>query len=366
MANTPLLGYVVPGGITKRDEPAPLAFDFTVVKNPSEVSARDLGDHFKNKRNTFSASLANFHDIYYQLDLYLGSDKQMNSVIIDTGSSDLFVPSTSFSPNTSTTSHDTGTSYGARYIDGTIARGEYYLDTLQFDSGVILSNFQFGVNHYSGLGILGLGNRERETVHQKYDNLPWALHNAGVTPKASYSLYLDPDHGAGVVIFGGVDTAKYDGCLTKYPVHTPGQDLTINLESIKVSGKEITINSPYALDSGTSLGYLDQETMAEFDVLFNTTVVNQGGVEYRTTSCDQPSDQYVAFEFGANTISVPYSDMVVDDGDGTCMFGFAYLDGKQILGDVFLRKAYVYFDLSEQTISLAQSAPGNASNIVSV
>ncbi|GEQ68971.1 hypothetical protein JCM33374_g2641 [Metschnikowia sp. JCM 33374] len=353
-----VLGYVVPESNTKRNEPAPLALDFAVVTHP--------GSDTKNKRDAFGETVANYRDLCYQMKIYLGSNKKKTVVLIDTGSSDLFVPSTEYSPKKSRFSQKTGLSYGTTYIDGSVARGEYYLDTLQFKRGITLSNFQFGVNQGGGMGVLGIGNREGVKAEQQYDNLPWALHKAGITPKASYSLYLYPDYGSGVVIFGGIDTAKYLGSLTKYPIHDRGKKLTINLQSITVAGKKIPIDSPYCLDSGSTLGFLGKKVMAELDILFNTTIEKGKHLGRRTTSCHQPPDKYVEFDFGGSTISIPYADMIIDMGRGKCALGFAYYKGYQILGSVFLRKAYVYFDLSEQTISLAQSSPGKASNIVGI
>jgi cathepsin D len=60
------------------------------------------------------------------------------TVVFDTGSSDLFVPSTDcdstcsghteYDPSSSSTSHDTGDNYSLGYLDGSTLSGEEYTD----------------------------------------------------------------------------------------------------------------------------------------------------------------------------------------------------------------------------------------------
>lgn len=58
-------------------------------------------------------------------------------------------------------------------------------------------------------GVLSIGNRNTEATSQEYENLFWALANGGITPKASYSFFLDLEHGLGSLIFGRTDSDKY-------------------------------------------------------------------------------------------------------------------------------------------------------------
>ncbi|OBA21310.1 acid protease [Metschnikowia bicuspidata var. bicuspidata NRRL YB-4993] len=362
-----VFGYSI-SEIEKPEAPAPLKFDFSIEKKIGDLSARDFwtqNGKRKNKRDEVAVLIHNVQDIYYMLNVYLGSNKQSNYVVIDTGSSDLWVPSSGYDAKTSTTSEDTDIPFGIMYIDGSVAQGEYYKDSFLFGtSESILDSFQFALSNASGPGILGIGNKAQEVATLKYDNFPWALQNAGITPKASYSLYLNPNSDSGVVIFGGIDTEKYDGCLSKYPVYDSGNDLSINVESVYMGEKEIEINSPYSIDSGTSLGLVGQELMDELDIIFDATVVEMDGTSYRVISCTQPDDQYVVFNFGANEILISYADLVLKNDDDSCILGLAYFEGYQVLGDVFMKHAYVYFDLTDQTIALAQAVSSEKSNII--
>lgn len=362
-----VFGHYVPD-IQTRNTPAPLSFDFTVENTYGDLSAREFWaqeNAKKAKRDGFAEVINNVQDIYYMMNIYLGSNKQKNYVVIDTGSSDLWVPSSGYSQNTSSTSQDTGKFFGIRYIDGSLSQGKYYRDSLHFEgSSSALSNFQFAVSSNGGPGVLGLGNKALEVARDKYDNLPWALQKSGITPKASYSMYLGRETGSGVVIFGGIDTEKYEGCLTKYPVLTNARDFDLNVLSISFGGNQVPINSAYTLDTGTSLCYVGADLLSVIDVAFNTTVVDEGGVFYRMVDCTQPTDQHMVFDFGLNKISISYADLVLHNDDGTCLLGLAYANGNQLLGGPFLRSAYVYFDLTDQTISLAQAQYSDASKII--
>ncbi|OBA22791.1 acid protease [Metschnikowia bicuspidata var. bicuspidata NRRL YB-4993] len=350
--------------------PAPIALGFSVLKTVGNITAKEFWSQHsaeRAKRDGYPIPIVDYRDISYRLDVYLGSDAQKSTVNLDTGSSDLWVYSSDYDPSTSSTSKDTGDAFSIGYLDGTSSAGEYYLDTLKFSTpNPVLSSFQFARStSSSAYGVLGIADRNQERALSEYDNLPWALQAAGITPKASYSLFLGAEGGSGTVIFGGIDTEKYVGNLTKYSAQKSRGALAVNLQTMLVNGKTLSVDAPAILDSGTSLGLLPLEYMSELDSVFDTTVYTQGSIEYRLVSCDQPSDKYLDFDFGNNTIQIAYSDMVYHQGNDECLLGFGSYGSYMIFGDVFLRQAYVYYDLSDLTISLAQASYSSSSNIIS-
>lgn len=359
-------GLAVPN-VEKRASPAPLKLDFTVDRK-TNLTAHLLRH---SKRGTYPEVITDVGDVSYNLNILLGSNDQVSNVMIDTGSSDLWVTSQSYNPNSSSTSEDTGNPFSIQYADGTSENGELYLDTLSFDpsDAPTVNNFQFALiqsNDNLNGGVLGIGDRNTEATSQEYDNLPWALADNGITPKASYSLFLGPDNGQGSLIFGGIDTDKYQGQLQKYNIDTSGgPGLFVNVENISVNGKSFSSNSPYLLDSGTSLGFIQDDVQKYLDSIFKPTMVQEGDITYRQVSCNQPTDKYIEFNFGQNTISLSYADAITNDGNGQCLLGFTSYNNYNILGDVFLRKAYVYYDLTDKTISLAQAQYSTSSNIIS-
>jgi hypothetical protein len=118
---------------------------------------------------------------------------------------------------------------------------------------------------------------------------------------------------------------------------------------------------PVLLDSGTSLTYLPTNIFNEFAKVFNA--VDSSGeliidCSFKTTQ----SRGYVAFTFGDSsgmaTINVPIDELILAiPGDSkNCLLGVMEgSDDTYILGDVFLRSAYVIYDLTHNQIGLAQA-----------
>jgi len=115
------------------------------------------------------------------------------------------------------------------------------------------------------------------------------------------------------------------------------------------------------LDSGSSLTYLPTSIFRLFAQAFNA-VDTQGELiidcGYKTTQ----SRGYVAFTFGDSsssvTINVPIDELIQPiPGDSTnCLLGVLEgSDSTYVLGDVFLRSAYVVYDLTHNQIGLAQA-----------
>ncbi|OBA22825.1 acid protease [Metschnikowia bicuspidata var. bicuspidata NRRL YB-4993] len=257
-----------------------------------------------------------------------------------------------------------GILFEIEYIDNSLYEGKFFMDTLRFGlDGHSLKHFQFGVSNTSDPGILGLGSKSLESATTEYDNLPWTLQKAGITSKACYSLYLNPDRESGSIVFGGIDTAKFSGRLKEYPIYGGASDLAIYLSSLIIGDKVIPVESPYAFDSGSSIGFVGKELMYALDMIFKATIKEEEGIGYRFVDCKQPDDIYLVFSFDDNNISIPYADLILPK-DGFCILGLAYFNDYQILGHVFMRHTYMYFDLTENTISLAQALFSKKSNII--
>jgi hypothetical protein len=97
-------------------------------------------------------------------------------------------------------------------------------------------------------------------------------------------------------------------------------------------------------------------------------IYNSVGAQYdsqqRTAFVDcslANSDATLDFTFSSPTIRVSMNELVIvagyDRGQPVCIFGISPAEGNTpVLGDTFLRSAYVVYDMSANTISLAQTA----------
>ena len=134
---------------------------------------------------------------------------------------------------------------------------------------------------------------------------------------------------------------------------------------------------PALLDSGTTLTYLPQDTFASL-------VQITGAVEDPNYGWILPCSEFsytgtLDYSFGGQggpTISVPFSEVVnplldnngnpVTDSQGNaiCQFGINPQSSDQpvVLGDTFLRSAYVLYDLDSQLIALAQTVFNSSSS----
>lgn len=98
-------------------------------------------------------------------------------MLIETGSSDLWVSTDACNPFDSSTSEDTGSPFSIKYADGTTENGQLYLDTLSFkpSNAARVEDFEFALIQSSELrgngSVLGIGDRYTKTTGQEYDNL---------------------------------------------------------------------------------------------------------------------------------------------------------------------------------------------------
>lgn len=349
------------------------AFAFSrgdVIKTKS-VSAFKLGFDVEKgtrsgsitKRDETHVTLTNRGDAY-TVKVLFGSQKSEGHVLIDTGSSDLWIKTTSsggvYDPAGSSTHKDLNEPFAIYYVLGN-ATGNYVEDTIYLgDESTKIDNFQFAAANSSALieyqGLLGIGFSGGESTKSKYPNLAYALKSLGYIDKVGYSLYLnDINATTGTILFGGVDKAKYEGDLVTVSVASP-QSLRVAVNSVSIGGHNYSKSFNGLLDSGTTYTYLP-------DALVEIIKSELGDL-----SGPGSPDKFLEFAISNTVIRVPYSDLVDQDEDGEWFLavGYHHDDSTATLGDNFLRHAYVVYDLEDETISLAGAKYTEATNIVSL
>lgn len=396
-------GLVVPSNedsvaLDKRS-PGFLKLDFTVARGQGKESLNLTSTnkpyfvyHEKSKRATGEPEVTLINEkTFYATDLEIGSNKQAVTTLIDTGSSDLWVVDKSakcqvtetgqsstycyeygvYDHTKSSSYHSLGSKFSIEYVDGTSSTGTWVKDDVYFAGTTTgVTQLQFGdvTTTSSGFGVLGIGYEANESTNTEYPNLPVLLKTQGVIAKTAYSLYLaQEDATSGSVIFGGIDQAKYLGSLITLPV-TSSRELAIHLGSVAINGKTISANLNPVLDSGTTLTYLPTKIVASIASALSGTADSSVGY---IINCNQPSNKYLTFNFDSGaTINVPLSELAIDlyltNGQKYqyCALGVFATSSTPILGDNFLRSAYVAYDLDDNTISLAQVKYTTAENIV--
>ncbi|OCK98072.1 acid protease [Cenococcum geophilum 1.58] len=378
-----------PANIYERDNTDGfVAFPVQAIDRTSQPSFR--------RRQAASPLTNKFTGTFYQITLSIGSNSQNVSVQLDTGSSELWVnpdcttaPTVKlqnfceslsrYNPATSTSSNNLGDNFELAYGKGEVD-GVYYTDDIKVGSSTIKGQ-QFGVASDSidlGTGILGVG---LHTPEFNYPSFIESLAAQGQTKSVAFSLDLrSVDEDFGSVIFGGIDTKKYKCDLAKSSIipasQAPGDypRYWIYLTGIgqTVPGQS---SKSYALPSGNSKGlpvFLDSGgTLSSIPAsLFTAIGQDYPGARLDSTGtlydvpCNAPSGS-IDFTFGGKTISVAYSDFIWNT-DGTCFLGIkSEPSGEYVLGDSFLRAAYVVYDVDNQNLWLDQ-ADECGSNVIAI
>ncbi|KAL7815579.1 acid protease [Trichoderma gracile] len=337
----------------------------------------------------------NRSDVSYYAQLNIGTPPQTVYAQIDTGSFELWVnPNCSnvqsadqrfcraigfYDPSSSSTADVTSQSARLRYGIGS-ADVTYVHDTISLpgsgSSSKAMKAVQFGVadtsvDEFSGILGLGAGNG----INTEYPNFVDELAAQGVTATKAFSLALGSKaEEEGVVIFGGVDTAKFHGELAHLPI-VPADDSPDGVARYWVKMKSISLTPPadgtdnnnngkpvafpqtsmtVFLDSGSTLTLLPPALVRQIASALGSTQTDESGffvVDCALTSQDGTID----FEFDGVTIRVPYAEMIrqVSTLPPHCYLGMMGSTQFALLGDTFLRSAYAVFDLTSNVVHLA-------------
>ena len=341
---------------------------------------------------------------------------------IDTGSSDFWIntpdsvqctqrscPLGTYSANASTTSKYLNSNFIASYVIDGNATGDFITDDVSF-SGVTVKGLEMGVGYNStclaniwgvsfpvGEAIVAYQPNGTLNTAGMYNNSVPQMVSQGLIQSPTYSLWMnDVAASAGTILFGAIDTAKFQGPLQVLPIVTDPASgkldaLMVNVTSISLStggGVPLTVNAtefPQAavLDTGTPTITVPTDVFTNIASQLNVTVV-QG-----VALCDcalANSSATVDFGFAGLNISVPLKSIVVVPTavdlelfahtsqqlpPGTCIFGIDPLStgnfGNMLLGDSFLRSAYVVYDLANSQIGMAATNFNpKGSNIVEI
>ncbi|KAK4169245.1 putative aspartic-type endopeptidase opsB [Cladorrhinum sp. PSN259] len=344
------------------------------------------------RRGSLEVGLDNEETLYF-INSTVGTPPRSVRLHLDTGSSDLWVntPASSlcsqnsqpcryagtYNANSSSTYEYIGSYFNISYVDGSGASGDYVSDTVSF-GGQKINRLQFGIGYSSSnsQGILGIGYPLNEVQVGRaglrpYKNLPAQMVEEGLIQSNAYSLWLnDLDANKGNILFGGVDAEKYHPPLMSLPVESEAgvyAEFMITLTKLTLGNKRIGGNLALAvlLDTGSSLTYLPDTMVQE--------IYNAVGAQYDSDAnaayvpCSLANDKTrLNFTFTSPTISVEMNELVLDlitssgqrptfsNGVTACLFGIAPAGtGTNVLGDTFLRSAYVVYDLANNLISLA-------------
>ncbi len=192
-----------------------------------------------------------------------------------------------------------------------------------------------------------------------------------------------PDASSGSILFGGIDTKKYQGELTRIEIYPTQRNPTLytafmvaltSVEANSPSGQDTLTSEkfpiPVVLDSGTTLSYLPTDLATQLWKEVNAKYAPEFDVAVLPCNA-RNSKGYFSFGFaGPNgpRINVTMDELVLDltsgqapvftsgsyKGQDVCQFGIQnFTTAPYLLGDTFLRSAYVVYDLVNNEIGIA-------------
>ncbi|BGP18204.1 hypothetical protein JCM10213_007832 [Rhodosporidiobolus nylandii] len=319
--------------------------------------------------------LSNYLNAQYFSEITLGTPPQSFKVVLDTGSANLWVPSTrcssiacflhsKYDAKQSSTYKANGTEfkiqYGSGSLEGVISNdvmtiGDLTVKGQDFAESTNEPGLAFAFGKFDG--ILGLAY---DTISVQHVVPPfYNMLNQGLLDSPVFAFWLGKDPLQGEATFGGLDPAHYTGKVDYVPVRRKGY-WEVELEKVKFGEEELELeNTGAAIDTGTSLIALptDIAELINRDIGAKKSWNGQYTVECSTVKSLPP----LTFYFGGKPYTLQAEDYILEV-QGTCMSSFQGLDIPApmgpiwIVGDVFLRKFYTVYDLGRNAVGFAESA----------
>jgi len=318
----------------------------------------------------------NFMNAQYFAEVSVGNPGQKFKVVLDTGSSNFWVPSsecrsiacflhTKYDHSTSSTYQKNGTKFAIKYGSGDV---EGYMSQDRVDlAGMTIKDHLFAeVTSEPGLafafgrfdGILGLGF-ERISVNHVQPPF-YAMVEQGLLDEPVFAFYLNSDdkEDKSEVVFGGIDKDHYTGDMVKIPVRRKAY-WEVNLDAIKFGDdKAEMVKTGAILDTGTSLIALPS-TLAE--LLNKEMGAKKSFSGQYTVECEKRDVlPDLTFTLNGNDFAISAHDYILEV-QGSCISALMGMDFPEpvgplvILGDAFLRRWYSVYDLGEAKVGLARA-----------
>ncbi|GAB5589502.1 aspartic proteinase precursor [Umbelopsis nana] len=337
---------------------------------PFQVEADGSANH--------GVPLSNYMNAQYYGEIEIGTPGQTFSVVLDTGSSNLWVPSTHcnsiacflhrrYDSTKSSTWKENGTEFAIQYgtgsLEGFISNdvlkfGDLTVKEQDFAESVKEPGFTFALGRFDGILGLGYDRISVKGVVPPFYNIV----NRKLVDKPVFSFWLNDDsdgeENGGEMIIGGVDKNHYSGDIHWSDVRRKGY-WEIELENIKFGDEYLDLDPiGAAIDTGSSLMALPS-TLA--DMLNKELGAKKNFAGQYVLDCNTVQDlPEFCLKFNGKDFCLDPEDYILNVQD-QCISGFMGLDIPEpagpiwIVGDVFLRKYVSVYDLGNDRVGLAKA-----------
>jgi len=346
------------------------------IRPTSHVDEMFKDTAIHDQKGDRTVPVSNFLNAQYFSEITIGTPPQTFKVVLDTGSSNLWVPSsecgsiacylhTKYDSSSSSTYKKNGTSFEIRYGSGSLSGfvsqdvmtiGDLKIKDQIFAEATEEPGLAFAFGRFDG--ILGLGF---DTISVNKIPPPfYSMIDQGLLDEPVFAFYLgDTNNGESdesEAIFGGINEDHYTGKITTIPLRRKAY-WEVDLDAITFGDATAELDKTgVILDTGTSLIALPS-TLAE---LLNKEIGAKKGYNGQyTVECEKrDSLPDMSFTLSGYNFSITPYDYILEV-QGSCISSFMGMDFPEpvgplaILGDAFLRKWYSIYDLGKGTVGLA-------------
>jgi saccharopepsin len=318
--------------------------------------------------------LSNFMNAQYYTEIEIGTPAQTFKVILDTGSSNLWVPSKGCTSIAcflhKKYDHDASSSYqangsefkiqyGSGSMEGFVSKdsltiGDLKITGQDFAEATKEPGLAFAFGKFDG--ILGLGY---DTISVNHITPPfYNMINQGLIDEPVFSFRIgSSEQDGGEAIFGGIDEV-YAHKIQYVPVRRKAY-WEVELEKVAFGDDELELeNTGAAIDTGTSLIALPTDVAELLNAQIGATKSWNGQYTVDCAKVDSLPD--LTFFFGGKPYPLKGKDYILNI-QGTCISSFTGMDinlpggALWIIGDVFLRKYFTVYDLGRDAVGFAPS-----------
>ncbi|KZT33959.1 Asp-domain-containing protein [Sistotremastrum suecicum HHB10207 ss-3] len=339
-----------------------------------DVEGWGLGMTSERIQGGHPVPLINFLNSQYFTEISLGTPKQYFNVVLDTGSSNFWVPSTScnsiacylhkkYDSTASSSFKKNGSEFEIYYDSGAISGiisqdvlsiGDLTIKSQDFGEALVEPGLGWAFSKFDGILGLGFDTTSVNNIVPPFINMV----ERKLLDKPIFSFRVgSSEEDAGEAVFGGIVDDHYKGEIHYVPVRRSGH-WEVGLDSVRFGDDVLDLeNTGAVIDTGYSLLGIPSD-VAE---LINAQIGAQPSwTGQYTVECDTvPSLPDIGFKLGGRDYSLTSEDYILRVQQ-QCISSFQSFDSEVeqfwVLGSVFLRKYFTVFDYGSQEVGFAITA----------
>ncbi|KAI8996510.1 acid protease [Trametes punicea] len=313
-------------------------------------------------------------DLEWTGTISIGSPAQSFTIDFDTGSSDLWVPSSScsscrghktYDPSKSSTSSKKSGSFRISYGDGSTASGTPYTDTVTVGGVEVTNQYLAAVTSESSEfqqdpadGLLGLGFTAISSLG--HDPFFITAVNQGAVSEGVFSFKLGKS--GSELYVGGTNTDLYTGKIESHKLSSSKGYWQIGGASVTLNGKTAASGFDTIIDSGSTIMAAPTKAAEAFwEQVPNAQLYDEDQGLY-SFPCDSVPE--VAFSWGGKRWTISADDFNLgetEQGSGQCVGALSSGDlglgsSTWLLGDTFMKNVYTVFSVDDNSVGFAELA----------